>query len=394
MAALGAARRLVGEDASALELVDRHLVRDGIDDARIERGRDAVGAVRAAVEPRLEVAARDVARAREAGLDPHQNRMPAAVDVEHLLAREGDLDGTARELRELARGDLVREGIELAAEASAHRGRDHADVRGRDVEDLREEPMDVMRRLRRRPQRQLAVRRPVRDRGVLLHRQVRVAFEIEDVFAHEVRLRERRLHVAELERDVLVDVRAVPVLVDADLGMRERGFDGHQRGQCLVLDLDELARTLRRVLVDRGDGGHGVAHHPHLLDAQRFLVLGHRQDPEFHARQIRTGDDAVDAGQGARAARVDARDPRVRVRAAQQLAERHAWQDEVVGVFRLTRHLRPRVDLRQRLTDDGEPVFRRGAIFDHFTARLAGGTASARTAILRDASSTASRIFV
>src|SRR5262249_19883942 len=54
VAALGAARRLVGEDPRALELVDRHLVRDRVDDAGVEGRGDAVGAVRAAVEPGLE----------------------------------------------------------------------------------------------------------------------------------------------------------------------------------------------------------------------------------------------------------------------------------------------------------------------------------------------------
>src|SRR5262249_32145802 len=66
VASLGAARRVVGEDARALELVDRDLVGDRIDHARVEGGRDAVGAVGTAVEPRPEMAARDIALSREA----------------------------------------------------------------------------------------------------------------------------------------------------------------------------------------------------------------------------------------------------------------------------------------------------------------------------------------
>src|SRR6185369_14333536 len=67
VAALGSARRLVGEDARALELVDRDLVGDRIDHARVERGRDAVRAVGSAVEPRPQMAAGDVALLRESG---------------------------------------------------------------------------------------------------------------------------------------------------------------------------------------------------------------------------------------------------------------------------------------------------------------------------------------
>src|SRR5437899_3059138 len=85
-------------------------------------------AVPPAVEPRAEVHAGDRAVLPEAGLDPHQHRVAPAVDVEDLLAGQGDLHRAPAELRELARRDLVRERVELAAEAAAHRRRDHPDV--------------------------------------------------------------------------------------------------------------------------------------------------------------------------------------------------------------------------------------------------------------------------
>ncbi len=154
--------------------------------------------------------------------------MPAAVDVEDLLARQRELDRPPGELGELARGDLVGERIELAAEAAADRRRDHADVRRGHVEDLGEQAVHVVRRLGRGPERELAVRAPLGQRRVLLHRQVGVALEVEDVLAHEIGGRERRVHVAELQRHRLVHVRPVAVLVDAHLGMLQRILDGHQ----------------------------------------------------------------------------------------------------------------------------------------------------------------------
>ena len=354
--ALGSARRLVGEDPRALELVDRHLVGHRIDDAGVERRGHAVGAVGAAVEPRLQMAAGDVPRPREARLDPHQHRVAAAMDVEHFLPRARDLHRAADELREAARRDLVGEGVELAAEAATHRRRDDADVRGRHVEDLGEQAVHVVGRLRRGPQRQLAVGGGVRHRGVLLHRQVRVALVEEDVLAHEIGGGEGRLHVAELQRDVLVHVGSVAVLVDAHLGVRERLLDGHQRGQRLVVDVDEAARAVRRLLVHRRHRADGVADHPHLLRAERLLVLRHGKDAELHARQVRPGDDGVHARHRPGAGGVDTADACMRVRTAQQFAERHAGQDEVVGVARVPGDLAPGIDLRQRLADHAEAL--------------------------------------
>ncbi len=299
----------------------------------------------------------DRAVLREAGLDPHQHRMPAAVDVEDLLARQRELDRPPGELGELARRDLVGERVELAAEAAAHRRRHHADVRLRHVEDLGEQPVDVVGRLGRGPERELAVGAPLGQRRVLLHRQVRVALEVEDVLADEVGRRERRLHVAELERHRLVHVRPVAVLVDAHLRVLQRILDGHEGAQRLVLHLDQLGRALGRLLVHRGHRRDRVADHAHLLHAERFLVLRHRQDAELHARQVVPGDHRVDAGQRAGARRVDALDERVRMRAAQQLAVGHPRHHHVVGELGLADDLGPRVDLGQRLADDREPVF-------------------------------------
>src|SRR5439155_20082217 len=97
-----------------------------------------------AVEPRPEMTAGDVTLSREAGLDPHENGMPAAVRIEDLFAGQRDLHRPSRQLRELAGHDLVREGIGLAAEAAPDRRRAHADLGGRRVEDLGEHTVEVV----------------------------------------------------------------------------------------------------------------------------------------------------------------------------------------------------------------------------------------------------------
>src|SRR5687768_204375 len=55
MAALWTTRRLIREYAHALKLVTRHVVCDCLQCARVERARDAVAAIGAAIQERLEM---------------------------------------------------------------------------------------------------------------------------------------------------------------------------------------------------------------------------------------------------------------------------------------------------------------------------------------------------
>src|SRR2546425_11074472 len=68
---------------------------------------------------------------------------------------------------------------------------------------LSERAMHVVGGLRRAPQRELAVRRPVRGRRVLLHREMSVPVEEEQVLAHEIGRGEGLPDVAELQVDQL-----------------------------------------------------------------------------------------------------------------------------------------------------------------------------------------------
>ena len=74
--------------------------------------------------------------------------------------------------------------------------------------------MDVMRRLGGGPERQLAVGTEVRERGVLLEREVRVALVEKEIVVHPVRPGESGVEISKLHRDELVKVVAVAVFVD------------------------------------------------------------------------------------------------------------------------------------------------------------------------------------
>ena len=222
---------------------------------------------------------------------------------------------------------------------------------------------------------------------MLFHGQVRVALEEEHVLPHQRGRREGRLHVAELERHVLVNVRSVAVLVDPHLGMGERLLDRHQRAQRLIVDLDQLRGSLGCLLVHRRHRGDRVAHHADLGAAEGLLVLGHGEDAELHRGQVGPRDDRVHPRHLPGPRGIDARDEGVRAGAAEELGEGHAREHEVVGVFRVAGDLGPGVDLGQRLPDDGEL---RGAHRDSLPASRNVDWPDIR----RAASSTASRIFV
>ncbi len=215
-----------------------------------------------------------------------------------------------------------------------------------------------MRILRARPQRQLAVAFVQRERGVLLHGHVGVAFVEEDILEHVVGRGERLFHVAELEGLVAVDVARVGVVVDARLRLRQSLFRRRDGGQRLVLHFDQTQRLGGRLFVLRHDCRHRIADVAHALGGQRMLVLRHRHDAEGHG-EILARQHQVHARMRPGAFDVDRLDQRVRMRRAQQLHVQHARQLQVVGVAQLPGHLGAPVDAAARMADDIE--FLRGA---------------------------------
>src|SRR5947209_11297781 len=127
----------------------------------------------------------------------------------------------------------------------------------------------------------------------------RVALVEENVFAHEVGLAEALVNVSELKVDQLVYVAVVAVSVYARLVGLDGLLDARDGRKLLVLDLDEVHRVEGRVLVQGGDRGDGVADEANLVGAERVLVLADGEDAVRY-RQILSGDDGENAGQGRR----------------------------------------------------------------------------------------------
>ena len=280
--------------------------------------------------------------------------MTAAVREEHFLPSQRDLDRTAGLAREKCRDQFVCERLRLAAETAPDRRRDDADLRRGHLQHLRCDAMQIVRRLGGCPNRQLLVRAVIRDDGVLLHRRVGVALEKEFVFEDAVGSGEARVHIAELEVHFFVDVvRAARILVQFREVVAQRGVDGHHRRQRFVLDVDQLKGFLGGELVVSDDRGDWVADVADSIDREDVFIGTRRQDAVFH-REICAGHDRHDAGHAERTRSVDPFHPRVGEFAAEQLAEKHARQHDIVGVVRRTGHFAVCVRLRQRFSDDGK----------------------------------------
>src|SRR5258707_1190631 len=102
VSALGPARWFVGESAQALEFIARDVIRDRLQSTGVERARDAVAAVGAAIEKRFEVHRGDRTIFFHSGFDVHQDGMATAVTVENFFTSKSALHRPTRQHRKLA----------------------------------------------------------------------------------------------------------------------------------------------------------------------------------------------------------------------------------------------------------------------------------------------------
>ena len=185
---------------------------------------------------------------------------------------------------------------------------------------------------------------------MLLHREVGVAFEEDDVFSHVLRGARGGFGVAELQRHRLVHVRtAVDRLALVDKRLRDR----HVMRQLRELHIDQVQRLIGDPLVRGGHGRDRIAHIANLLAGERLFVLADRQDAELH-RHVIAGQHRQHSGMRARARRINVQEAGVRIGTAQNPPKEHAWQRQVVGELRLAADLGVGVGLGQRLADDGK----------------------------------------
>ena len=381
-------RELVGADEAAhpqLDRVDLHLHRervdhalhevDGLGDAERAAVRDAARRLVRVDGLHLDVGGLEVVRAADDVEEPGRElrRLGGAVEGavvgEHVDAQAGDLAVLGADLaaHDVVAGEPGGDEVlgavldPLDRDAGHDRAGDRADVAGIDRDLVAEAAADVLaldpdhvlgepgdvrvdgpvgvRRLVAVVDVELArLRVEVGDHAARLERG-RVAAGIDDVARHDrVGLGERavrRLLVAGLPGRAR-EVVALAGLVVADQRrvrvQRLAGVD--DRRQRLVLDVDQLQRVVRRVLVGRDHERDLLALEADLVAREDGLrVVGDRRHPgEPERLEILRRDHGGDVRVRERPRGVDRDDARVRVRAAQHRPVHHPRQPDVVEV--------------------------------------------------------------
>jgi hypothetical protein len=232
-----------------------------------------------------------------------------------------------------------------------------------------------MGRLRAAVDDELAVGIAQRDARVLLERQMRVPLEEEHVVEHVIGGGDCLVHVAELQRDDLVDIAFVAVVVNARLRMREAVLRRRERAERLVLDVDEIEGALGGGFVGGNDRGHRIADEAHEIRAERVFVVADGQHA-VRDRERGAGEHEVHARLGLGARRVDADDACVGMRRAEQLAVQHPREQQVVGESRLAGHFRAGVHPPPRRADDAPAGSHEGTSSAFATRAAAASTAS------------------
>src|SRR4030095_6565695 len=88
MSSLRSARWFVCESAQPFEFVTRHVVGHRLQGPGVERARDSIASVGAAIQERFEMHGGDRAVFLHSSLDMHQNRMPATMTVENFFSSQ------------------------------------------------------------------------------------------------------------------------------------------------------------------------------------------------------------------------------------------------------------------------------------------------------------------
>ena len=157
---------------------------------------------------------------------------------------------------------------------------------------------------------------------MLLHGEVGVALEEEQILAQVVRFGEPFFNVPEFQVDELVEIAQVSVVVDAGLGSGQRVFRGGNRGKHLVLDRDQVDGRGSGFFRGRGHGRNRIPDESGLVGTEGMLVLAHREDAEGNG-EVLPGEYGLHALGSPGLAGVDADDAGVRVGASQELGVEH-----------------------------------------------------------------------
>ena len=360
-----AARGRVGVHAISAIPDGRHQIQRMEQRAGVENRDQAVAAVRAATLDDLAVDGGDLARFFHAELQADVGLGPPAVGEKPVLARKLGLYGTAGGACEGAGHHLEVERLDPMAESAADERLHHANARAVHAEALGKREMQVVRHLRHRMRGQAILLRLVfGDRGIELDLPVRDLGVVKRLLADKVRGGESRVDIAEHLIDFAFDVAGLLVVQSHGVRVARVG-SVEVRGERLDVEHDRGESRLRGRLVDRGDGGHGLAAIADLVARERPLVLRDR-DHAIGRREVLAGDDGAHTGKRQRLGGIDATNDTVRDGTAQNPADERSAERKVGGVARASCDLLDAID--QRRPPPGRALLRDGGGCDGMAA--------------------------
>ena len=268
-AAVGVGGDLVGEAAGGTEFHGRNLVAPADHQARQRRqsGGEELQ-VGARIQQGVVGDAQDGAVLLYRGF--HRPHLSASVDRRlDVLAPSLDPLHRALELhRQVGQQRLLAVDVQLAAEAAAHLRGDDADAVFREPEHQRQHGPQEMRDLGRAPHGQLVLAREVPGHHAAgLHRDRRQPLVDELLLDDDVGVGAGLVHVpgAALEGEGLV---AVPLGMDDGRARLQRLLQVRDRGQRLVVHLDQVEGVPGRIRVLGHHRGNRLSHVPHDLLGQ------------------------------------------------------------------------------------------------------------------------------
>ena len=255
------------------------------------------------------------------------------------------------------RGDRLRRGVDLAAEAAADRAADELELVQRPLQMGRDDAEREVHRLRARVDRQPAVRFGHGDADLRLHRHLLDCLRAVDALDDHVRLVEGPVDIALAHAAVVVGavVRIhVAPLVDLRRIRVEPRSDVEESRPLLEVDLDRFGGGARRLLRLRGDGGDRLTLVADVTLGEQRLVGGDAESLEMAVhvlRHVGGGDDGVYAGHRLGLRRVEARDHGVVVRRAERLHPERLADAHVVDEARASGDVADAVVARKASTD-------------------------------------------
>ena len=353
-------RRLIGQHPVSVILNVGNVIQRPEQRPRVQNGHHAVRAVRSAILYHASLHGSDAPILLHSSLQIDDGARPPAMRPEHLLARIGDLHRSLRLSRRNCRDDLQRNHFTLAAESAAYQRLDHPNLLHGHLEHERQLVLQVVRHLRRRPNRQPPQLARVRiefersQRGMRLHRRMGHFVRNEARFQYLIGFRKPRVWIAEAVVIILLQIVRLVLVDEVSLGLH-RLFGIEVGRQHLVIDIDQLQRLLGNRL-GRGDHArHVVPHIADFVESQRVLIMSNRKNA-VRIRSISSHCHRHDTFKSLGATRVDVSDARMGIRRMKNLADQHARKTEIVRILASPSRLLRRINHRGRLADDGKIV--------------------------------------